>query len=520
MFLHRTRLVLCILITSLMLTLTACGGGDDESGTIPMPDPEIEQSTPEPESDPELEPEPEPEPEARLPFPFGFQPRPGFRSVGCTGCIGFFDAIAQTAADAQQAPVYHDANIGGLQAIRERLFVGIDQGTEHIGRLPLVGKRDGFDVRYGHLDDGAGASAVRTYLHDASSAERQPSPFDKVIRRHTTPPLVRFGGEVTAEDVNRLVRAVQLVNMALPPEGKMQMPSSTSTSNPRSGIYVEFIPEAEFPDPPVGQAIGGLTIVHSEGSEISYSEILIKNFSRTYHGRVETLAHELIHALGIAGDLFNGHVSPDFDSLMETPGGGYNNQLRKPQSLLYPVDREALRVLYGRLEPGDSPTDLGPWSATSAHLHANGQHAAFGVAMRNGYTEPWAHGYLPAMDLADNATLSGSATWDGLLLGFTPGAAPVAGDARLGINLGTMTGRANFTSLESWAAGAAPGEAGTGEVWGDGDLGYSISVLGNTFKQTGGDDGILTGAFFGESHEGMGGTLEREDLTAAFGGTR
>ena len=57
-------------------------------------------------------------------------------------------------------------------------------------------------------------------------------------------------------------------------------------------------------------------------------------------------------------------------------------------------------------------------------------------------------------------------------------------------------------------------------TWGDGDLGYSIDVHGNTFRQTGGDDGILTGAFFGESHEGMGGTLEREDLTAAFGGTR
>ena len=36
--------------------------------------------------------------------------------------------------------------------------------------------------------------------------------------------------------------------------------------------------------------------------------------------------------------------------------------------------------------------------------------------------------------------------------------------------------------------------------------------------QTGGDEGTVTGAFFGAVHEAMGGVLEREDLTAAFAG--
>ena len=70
---------------------------------------------------------------------------------------------------------------------------------------------------------------------------------------------------------------------------------------------------------------------------------------------------------------------------------------------------------------------------------------------------------------------------------------------------------------------AASNDRFIGVPWGwrpSGDLRYSIVVNGHTFKQTGGDDGILTGAFFGESHEGMGGVLEREDLTAAFGGKR
>ena len=57
-------------------------------------------------------------------------------------------------------------------------------------------------------------------------------------------------------------------------------------------------------------------------------------------------------------------------------------------------------------------------------------------------------------------------------------------------------------------------------TWGDGDLAYRISVRGNTFRETGGDAGRVTGIFTGRSHEGAAGTLERSDLTAAFGATR
>ena len=102
------------------------------------------------------------------------------------------------------------------------------------------------------------------------------------------------------------------------------------------------------------------------------------------------------------------------------------------------------------------------------------------------------------------------ATWTGALLGFSR-RQPVAGDARIGVNLGTMAGRADFTSLEYH---------GLGTVWGDGDLAYSIAVDGNTFRETGGDDGRLTGIFTGATHEGAAGTLERPDLTAAFGASR
>ena len=136
-----------------------------------------------------------------------------------------------------------------------------------------------------------------------------------------------------------------------------------------------------------------------------------------------------------------------------------------PMSLLYPLDREAFQVLYSRLDNGDGPTDYGNWSKTSLHIAGNGTAANFGVALRNGLAQPWAHGYLPASDLADNRALSGSATWVGTLLGLTPDAAAVVGDAEINVRLATLTGRADFDNLESWAPNAAPGEAGTGATW-------------------------------------------------------
>ena len=138
----------------------------------------------------------------------------------------------------------------------------------------------------------------------------------------------------------------------------------------------------------------------------------------------------------------------------------------------------------------------------------------------NGYAEPWAEGRNPATGLAANAGLSGSATWTGALLGFTPDARTVAGDAVIAVKLTTLAGSAAFTGLESWAASQAPGTAGTGTMWGDGDLAYGIAVRGNTFRETGGDAGRLTGIFVGTRHEGAAGTLERTDLTAAFGAER
>ena len=126
------------------------------------------------------------------------------------------------------------------------------------------------------------------------------------------------------------------------------------------------------------------------------------------------------------------------------------------------------------------------------------------MALRNGFAQPWATGPTPWFDLADNQTLSGSVTWNGALLGITPSAETVAGNTRLSVELADLDGQLDVTSMEQWGTDVAPGAPGSGMMWGDGDLGYGIEVRGNTFIQTGGDDGTVTGAFFGATARGHG----------------
>ncbi|MDE2815134.1 MAG: hypothetical protein OXK81_00350 [Chloroflexota bacterium] len=143
---------------------------------------------------------------------------------------------------------------------------------------------------------------------------------------------------------------------------------------------------------------------------------------------------------------------------------------------------------------------------------------AFGVDWRNGMARPWADGSVThdTWHLAESG-LSGFATWNGELVGFTPRQEAVHGDSALSVNLARLTGSAAFTGLQHWAVGAPPGGTGTGVTWGDGDLAYSINFDGNYFRSTAGDEGYVSGRFVGTEHEGAVGILERADLTGAFG---
>lgn len=442
----------------------------------------------------------------------------------------------KTSADARHMPIYHDGTYdlaGGFpidpESRSRRLFVGVDQG-EGVSSLPIVRNRGDVKVRHGRLNDGVGRDVLVDFLQGASIDSNH---YERSGKRYNTSPEVRLIGPANERQMGIAAAAVQVVNTALPEWAKIRvgapLPNFSLKHTVRGGryfrsgqeldntIHIEFTPEGE------DYNIGGGAITWSNFSESSVenSYILFKGTNvyqdSTDRRSVLLLAHEIMHSLGLYS-----HPSPSFDTILEGTADIYRTAQDKPQplSILYPLDREALQAYYRHLGNGLRPESLGLWTSSSMHIHGNAPHVGFGVALRNGYAEPYAYGYLPDTDLAQNRALSGSVSWVGALLGLTPTAASVAGDAEIGVNLRALTGRVDFTNLETWAVGAAPGEAGTGAMWGDGDLGYSIVVRGNTFRETGGDVGRLTGVFVGASHEGAAGTLERSDLTAAFGASR
>ena len=406
------------------------------------------------------------------------------------------------------------------------------------GTVTRVAKHGEASVFYGRVQDGVGKDELSTYLQaDAALG-------DEGLLSYVNPPTVRVTADASPEQIDAAVRAVQRINASLPSDWQLEFSSihaPAGEDTPINGeILILFRPLDE-----------GACLVHAIGcadrwfysdGEIAKSAIHIDSRAGSDYTIGTVLLHELLHALGRHhADPDTYHPDPD-----QAPA-----TIMVPRPWFTPwlttLDREALLAVYSKLDPGDEAseihTKLGAWEDTSVHLvgairftetyfgrsdlakyrggDANPQ-LAFGVASRNGLQQPWVRGPAAALPLDQNPVLSGTATWTGRLLGLTPDIEAVAGTAELTIWLSLMDGLLNFDDLEKWAPDVAPGAVGTGSQWGDGTLSYEVNVRGNTFMQTSEsiDDGVVTGAFFGGAHEAMGGTLERDDLTAAFGGKR
>lgn len=228
--------------------------------------------------------------------------------------------------------------------------------------------------------------------------------------------------------------------------------------------------------------------------------------SKSYRTSRTIILHEMIHALGVWG-----HVdSIEFpDSIMGTFGDFFPS----PGFVLHRIDREILQIMYMSQRTQDY-NDWGEWSDTTLHLAGRSEDGMvnFGTALFNGLPQPWARGTLPDRDLEDNYLLRGSATWTGLMLGFS-GVSAIQGDTSLTVDLDTLEGDLGFHDIffinrdgdDSWFPVR--------------DIDYDIEVIGNGFRNTNGE-GFVVGSFLGPRHEGMGGTVKRTDLVGAFGGKR
>ncbi len=406
-------------------------------------------------------------------------------------------------------------------------------GSLHIGlvdappsaRLQKTGERNGVEVSQGPVRDGSGAADVLEYLRPATV-----HPEVTGLATFPRPPTVRVVEGTSGKYTGYAVRAVQIINAALPHDARIAFgdapaPDPVDVADvPRGSIHIEFIPQAQWPgEADLGRRAVGHTqsriiytpraqrneVVDADASHILIDSGEVRHFSE--EKTVYVIVHELLHALG-----FSGHTDP-----ARFPDATLNPNVPRnlPPFLLSLIDRDALLAAYERFRPGALPEEitagnLGPWDETSLHVRGDleipGGAVSFGAAVRNGLAQPWASGPEPPRELAQNPELSGSAAWSGALLGMTPSGQAVVGDAGLTVNLDDLDGQLDFTDMQF----------DDGGMWRDGDLGYSVEVRGNVFTRSGGDAGEVTGAFFGSRHEGMGGVLERSDLSAGFGGKR
>ena len=446
-----------------------------------------------------------------------------FLLSGCGGGGGggssFPRQPALMPAQAINAPVIHR---------RDGVQIGGDVRPS-LSDLSPAGTHGEVAISSGRIRDGESVGRVVEYL-DTQKFELGDTPGE--FQRISPAKRVVLIRETTDDRyIDLVVRAVQLINTALPydrritvsPERAWHPPEFNEDSSyiPRGHIYVGIAPQDEWPfSENVEDRVAGLHLGVSANDGDGLGNIVwINNEILPDEGAViKVLTHEMYHAFG-----FSAHIeSAQMRSILNAARSDYSGIL---PYILHQIDRDALYALYARIDDGSvyveyDPNDLGPWNDVSFHLRGDIDDVSFGASSRNGLIQPWAHGPSPETNLADNQSLSGSASWSGRLLGFTSNSESLAGATDLTINLSTLRGQIDFTGLEHWGVNATPRPIGSGTMWNDGDLRYGVIVRGNTFNQTGGDAGEVTGAFFGEQHEGMGGVVERSDMSAGFGGTR
>ena len=353
--------------------------------------------------------------------------------------------------------------------------------------------------------------------------------------RYPNLPTVRIAQGASPHERAVLHHVVALINRELPYDQHLQIgPDAPALAPiedvPLHQIFVDFAPPAQWNDPNAGLArpgsLGIAQLDETQAYDAAQGRFEKQSANRAHlwlspqeafagdQELLSVLMHELVHVLGMAGHLdeatFPSSVMRDLTLLLTD---------RLPA-----IDGAALWALYSRLglrtEPEEltAVSDLGPWDDEASVLRGQLGDLTFGVTTQNGVSRPWTAGALPTSALADNAALRGTVTWSGGLVGVTPEQEVVRGETAISVGLDTLTGRADFTQLQSWAG--APGEWGTGTRWNTGTLGYDLAVSGNYLRSTGGDDGDVNGAFYGAAHETVAGALERADLTAAFGASR
>jgi len=409
------------------------------------------------------------------------------------------------------------------------LRIGADVEPRESLRHVLTGATG---IRYymGSSRDGVGVARLRNYQDDLVT-EDGADPYDISGYDGFAPFIIKpnlildldLKAPEHADILAAVWDSVEILNDALPPEFQI------AVFTPRPG-YVhgpgDIFLHLESPDSAAwgcDDAAAVACTVNLINQVLNYtrsSEVWLPDDfdASNYTYMRSVILHEFLHALGIWG-----HVdSIEFpDSVMGTAGETIPNL----GYIISQIDREVLQIMYMSQE-SDLYNDWGEWSDLSHHLMGRTADDAmsFGVALFNGLPQPWVRGAVPPTGLADNSRLSGTATWSGKLMAYS-GPSPLFGDASLQVGLATLgnPGAEQDLRFRDIFYLNRYGSDSDDRWFHTRDIDYKVKLTGNSFynvSDEGYEEGLVAGAFFGRSHEHMGGTVKRTDLVGSFGGSR
>ncbi len=358
---------------------------------------------------------------------------------------------------------------------------------------------------------GIGHEARRDYrkaMHDDCVKDNGYSDCSVSGRGWFTPwnrlPEVHVSSSSTQEEVWVIRRALGILNRSLPEEYRLGYQTTNRTFAgvdrdnqlarsrslvPEGVIHVEIYP---YDDP----ESGGVAWTDGKrgyalGDRVNYD----LSSPRGMRPLVDTMVHEFLHALGLLG-----HPHPIHASILS-----YRHHREGELDNVPLIDVSMLYDLY----------EWGSWDSGMKMVadHVGGVH--FGVDSLDHGTAviPWLDaGHIAAPRLNE---LSGRASYSGTLVGYAANGTALYGDADLNVHFGRGTGEARFHRIIDW----------DGNWWNRNGYRYDLGLHGHYFDSSSDArdrDGIpdVAGAFYGFEAETAAGTLQRPEITAAFGAVK
>ena len=377
-------------------------------------------------------------------------------------------------------------------------------GAWHLS-IGADGRQDYKDAMYDDCVKGDG------YPDCATSQDEWFVPWSQV-------PVVAIPRTSSQEEVWVIRRALSIVNRSLPDSSKLKASwtnrslvgfnpvtdyDPTEDKIPVGTMHVEIYPY----DDPEGSGFGWTVgeRAYALGDQIDHDLNADEDgLHEDMRWAIKTMVHEFLHALG-----FMGHPHGIHTSILS-----YRHHLKGELDNVPLVDAAVLYDMY----------DFGHWAEVIDLVADTLDGVQFGVYGL--YDEddedlsaliPWVDaGYMPP---PTSDALLGSASYQGGLAGIITSSGDYAkGDVTLSVNFDTGSGSARFDQI--WAL-----EEDRSRMWNRRGWTYGLNLYAQYFDSSTDprdQDSIpdVVGAFYGWDAEVAAGTLQRPEITAAFGAER